>query len=61
MPHVADSALITPDLFRILRNPIYVGMALIHVGIGLAVDSPWVLLMLVPLLLVTQYGVIARE
>ena len=48
MPHVADSALITPDLFRILRNPIYVGMSLMHVGIGLAVDCPWVLLMLVP-------------
>jgi len=61
MPHDADSALITTGLFRLSRNPIYVGMALIHLGVGLAVDSLWVPLMLLPVLLILRFGVISRE
>jgi len=36
-------------------------MAITYVGITLAAEAPWALLMLAPATLVIQYGVIARE
>jgi protein-S-isoprenylcysteine O-methyltransferase Ste14 len=43
------------------RNPIYVGLFLIYVGIGVAARSPWILIFTLPLALVMRYGVVARE
>jgi protein-S-isoprenylcysteine O-methyltransferase Ste14 len=43
------------------RNTIYVAMVLIYAGIGVAVDGPWILGLLVPLVAVMRYGVIAAE
>jgi protein-S-isoprenylcysteine O-methyltransferase Ste14 len=36
-------------------------MAITYVGIALAAEAPWTLVMLVPATLVVQYGVILRE
>ena len=36
-------------------------MTIVYVGIALAADAPWTLVMLVPATLVIQLGVIARE
>jgi protein-S-isoprenylcysteine O-methyltransferase Ste14 len=47
--------------YRFTRNPIYLGMMLGLVGLAIAFDSLWLLLMLVPFALVIRYGVIARE
>jgi protein-S-isoprenylcysteine O-methyltransferase Ste14 len=47
--------------YKYSRNPIYVGMALMLVGIGLAVGSAWTILMVVPFLAIIRTGVIARE
>jgi protein-S-isoprenylcysteine O-methyltransferase Ste14 len=47
--------------YRLTRNPIYVGMFLGLIGLGLAFDNLWLLLMLVPFALVIRYGVVARE
>jgi protein-S-isoprenylcysteine O-methyltransferase Ste14 len=43
------------------RNPIYVGMFVGLIGLAIAFDSLWVLVMLVPFGLVIRYGVVARE
>jgi hypothetical protein len=43
------------------RNPIYLGMMLGLVGLAIAFDSLWLLVMLVPFFLVIRYGVVARE
>ncbi len=43
------------------RNPIYLGMFLIYGGIGLAAQSPWVLMITLPLAITIRYGVVARE
>jgi protein-S-isoprenylcysteine O-methyltransferase Ste14 len=43
------------------RNPIYVGMFLIYGGVGMAVRSPWILIVVLPLAVVMRYGVVARE
>jgi len=47
--------------YRFSRNPDYAGQALVTGGLGLALGSGWVLLMLVPGMLLVRYGVIARE
>jgi protein-S-isoprenylcysteine O-methyltransferase Ste14 len=43
------------------RNPIYLGMFLVYGGIGIAVRSPSILILTLPLAIVIRYGVIARE
>jgi protein-S-isoprenylcysteine O-methyltransferase Ste14 len=47
--------------YRFTRNPIYLGMFLGLVGLAIAFDNLWLLLMLVPFALVIRYGVVARE
>jgi protein-S-isoprenylcysteine O-methyltransferase Ste14 len=54
-------ALVTTGIHGWSRNPIYVGMFLIYVGIGIAAASPWMLLLAVPLVIVLRYGLVARE
>ncbi len=57
----ATTRIVTEGPYRLSRNPIYVGLASIHAGVGLAADSPWILAGLPPALLVIRWGVIARE
>ena len=56
-----SETVVTTGLYARSRNPIYVSLALILVGLGLAVGSLWVLALVVPFLLVLRFGVIARE
>jgi protein-S-isoprenylcysteine O-methyltransferase Ste14 len=55
------TALVTDGLHRISRNPIYIGLSLIYVGIAVMANSLWVLGLLVPILVVIHYGVVLRE
>ena len=47
--------------YRFTRNPIYLGVFLGLIGLAIAFDNLWLLLMLVPFALVVRYGVVARE
>ena len=47
--------------YRFTRNPIYLGMFLGLIGLAIAFDNLWLLMMLVPFALVVRYGVVARE
>jgi len=47
--------------YGITRNPIYLGMFLGLIGLAIALDNLWLLLMLVLFALVIRYGVVARE
>ena len=47
--------------YRFTRNPIYLGMVLGLIGLGIAFDTLWLLMMLVPFAIVIRYGVVARE
>ena len=60
-PYRPSSALATDGPYRFSRNPGYLGMAITYIGITLAAEVPWALVMLVPATLAIQYGVIARE
>src|SRR4030088_3753183 len=46
--------------YRFTRNPIYLGMFLGLVGLAIAFDRLWLLVMLVPFTLAIRYGVVAR-
>jgi protein-S-isoprenylcysteine O-methyltransferase Ste14 len=54
-------ALVTTGIHGWTRNPIYLGFFLVSVGIGIAVRSPWILILTLPLAVVMRYGVVARE
>jgi len=53
--------MVTDGLYGLSRNPIYVALTGIALGIGIAADNAWVLSMLVPTLAIMRTGVIARE
>ena len=55
------TALVVAGPYRFSRNPIYVGMILLLLGIGIMVDSLWIVALAVPFALVLRFGVIARE
>ncbi len=55
------TAILTEGPYRISRNPIYIGLTAAYAGIGIALDAPWVRVMLLPTLVVMHYGVILRE
>jgi protein-S-isoprenylcysteine O-methyltransferase Ste14 len=52
---------VTTGIHGYTRNPIYLGMFLVYVGIGLIVRSPWILNLMLPLALTIRYGVVRRE
>jgi protein-S-isoprenylcysteine O-methyltransferase Ste14 len=60
-PRKPSPELILGGPFRYSRNPIYVGMALVQAGVGIALGNAWVLLLLPPTLLVLARGVIEKE
>ena len=47
--------------YRFTRNPIYLAMVLGLIGLAIAFNTLWLLLVPVPFALVIRYGVIARE
>jgi protein-S-isoprenylcysteine O-methyltransferase Ste14 len=53
--------LVTTGIHGRARNPIYLGMFLVYGGIGLAAQSPWIVMITVPLAITVRYGVVARE
>jgi protein-S-isoprenylcysteine O-methyltransferase Ste14 len=53
--------LVTTGVHGWTRNPIYLGFFLMYIGIGIAVQSPWILILTLPIAIVIRYGVVARE
>ena len=60
-PWTADSNLIIEGVYRWSRNPMYLGMALVYLGIAMLNDSGTQLCALLPLLFVIQKEVIEPE
>ena len=55
------TALVTSGPYRLSRNPIYVALTLMYLGLALGYGSWWPVVLLAPVLIVMRYGVIARE
>jgi len=60
-PWKPTTALITGGIYRFSRNPIYLALALLYAGIAVALASIWALTLLIPVLLVMEFGVVRRE
>jgi protein-S-isoprenylcysteine O-methyltransferase Ste14 len=54
-------SLVTTGIHGWTRNPIYLGMFLVYGGIGIALRSPSILILTLPLAIIIRYGVVARE
>ena len=57
----AASAIITDGPYRFSRNPAYVSLILLYLGIGLWFSNGWILLMVVPAILITDIRVVRKE
>ena len=42
------SAIVRTGVFRLTRNPVYLSMMLLYVGVSLLINSPWMLLLAIP-------------
>src|SRR5262249_3291171 len=51
-PMKPTTALVTEGPFRYSRNPIYVALTLLYVGVALLINALWILLLVVPAVLV---------
>jgi protein-S-isoprenylcysteine O-methyltransferase Ste14 len=60
-PWEPTTALVTAGVYRFSRNPIYLSVVLIYVGLALLFAWGWALLLLVPVLVILQLAVIRRE
>ena len=54
-------ALVTTGIHAYSRNPIYVAMFLVYLGIGLLANTVWIMMLFFPLSLIIRYGVVGRE
>ena len=59
--HKAASALITDGPYRFSRNPIYVSLTLLYVGLGAFFNNAWILILVAPVLLIMDRWVIRKE
>lgn len=53
--------LIVTGPFQFSRNPSYLALALLCVGIAIISDTVWIIVWLIPATLVADYGIIRRE
>jgi protein-S-isoprenylcysteine O-methyltransferase Ste14 len=60
-PSRPTTAIVSDGAFGFSRNPIYLSLTMLYVGIALLFNALWVLLLLLPLVVVVQNGVIKRE
>lgn len=60
-PRRPTTAIVISGPFRISRNPLYLSLLCLYVGITLLLNSLWLLLLVVPLIAVLRLGVIGPE
>jgi len=60
-PFKPSTILVTTGAYAYLRNPMYVGLELMVAGIGIALASDWMIVMLVGAALLIHFGVVKRE
>ena len=59
--HKPATALITEGPYRFSRNPIYVSLTLLYLGVGILLDQGWSLILVAPVFLVMNIWVVSRE
>jgi len=60
-PTLPATVIVSTGLYKVTRNPMYLGMMLIYLGVGVYMNSLWILILSVPLFIVINKGVVDRE
>ncbi len=60
-PERPATTIVQSGPFRFSRNPLYLSLSIIQLGIAIAINSVWILLTLFVCLVVVTMGVIRRE
>jgi protein-S-isoprenylcysteine O-methyltransferase Ste14 len=60
-PTLPTTSIVSSGPYRFSRNPLYVGLTLIFVGLTMTMNTWWGILALIPLALVMHNGVVLRE
>ena len=55
------TALVTSGVYRLTRNPIYLAMVLLIIGLAVTLDNVWLLALAAIFQQIIRWGVIARE
>ena len=60
-PSQPTTTIVSDGVFKLSRNPIYLSLTLLYMGIALLFNALWAVLLLLPLLVIVQIGVVQRE
>jgi protein-S-isoprenylcysteine O-methyltransferase Ste14 len=60
-PYTDTSSLVRTGPFAHSRNPLYVALILLSLGLSLLANALWCAVLLIPAMVVLRYGVISRE
>jgi protein-S-isoprenylcysteine O-methyltransferase Ste14 len=60
-PTLPSTALVATGPFLFSRNPLYVALTLMYLGLSLLANALWVLVLIVPVAVLMHYGVVRRE
>ena len=61
IPGEPSTVLLEIGPYRFTRNPIYIGFVIVYFGLAIMLSSAWMLLLLIPVLIILQRGVVERE
>jgi protein-S-isoprenylcysteine O-methyltransferase Ste14 len=60
-PHRPTTVIVKNGPFRFSRNPLYMALTLIFLGLSLVVNTWWGIVLLFPVLIIMHWGVVLRE
>jgi protein-S-isoprenylcysteine O-methyltransferase Ste14 len=60
-PHKSTLKIVTNGPYRITRNPMYLGMVLFQIGLGLTMANPWAAPAAILLWAALHFGVVLKE
>jgi len=61
LPHKPSSSLVTVGPYRVTRNPMYVSLTLLYVGLGFLLNIAWAFIILPAVIFIINVYVIRRE
>ncbi|HUU25403.1 MAG TPA: isoprenylcysteine carboxylmethyltransferase family protein [Methyloceanibacter sp.] len=61
VPGEPSTTLLETGPYRFTRNPIYIGLVILYFALAIVLTSAWMLVLLIPVLIILQRGVVERE
>jgi len=61
VPGEPSTVLLEGGPYRYTRNPIYISFVIFYFGLAIMLTSAWMLVLLIPVLIILQRGVVKRE